>query len=430
MKILVLGSGGREHVLAWKLGQSPKCSKLYVAPGNAGTSQVATNIPVAMDDFSAITDTVRNHDIDLLVVGPEAPLAEGIRDHLQKQKGLEHLLIVGPGQQGAALESSKDYAKRFMQRHKIPAAASRSFGRDDYEMARAYVQTQPLPVVLKADGLAAGKGVIICEDQETAQKTLKSMLLDEMFGEASNKVVVEEFLSGIELSVFVLTDGVDYMMLPEAKDYKPVGDNNTGPNTGGMGSVSPVNFAQGAFLDKVEQRIIQPTIEGLKKDGIDYRGFIFFGLMNVEGEPYVIEYNVRMGDPEAQVVLPRMKNDFVDLMVATAKGGLKSLASQTDPRTAVTVIMASGGYPASYEKGHEIHGIPPAPSDTTVVFHAGTTVSDTRVVNNGGRVLAVTGFAKGLKDAIETAYETVDRISWKDAYCRRDIGMDLLQLEK
>jgi phosphoribosylamine--glycine ligase len=430
MNILILGSGGREHTLAWKISQSRQCSNLYIAPGNAGTLAAAENVALDLNDFDGIAQFIRRKSVSLLIIGPEAPLVGGIRDYLTEEAGIGDLLIVGPGKAGAILEGSKDFAKAFMQKHGIPAGASRTFGKSDHDAAQAYIRELPLPIVLKADGLAAGKGVIICETHEKASKNLKAMLLDEMFGAASSKVVIEEFLSGIELSVFVLTDGVHYKLLPEAKDYKPIGENNTGPNTGGMGSVSPVNFAAGDFMEKVEDRIIKPTIRGLIEDQIDYQGFIFFGLMNVKGEPYVIEYNVRMGDPEAQVVLPRIENDFVELMQATAQGTLDEVELKLDPQTAATVILASGGYPGSYKKGIPIQGLSSAESRNTMIFHAGTKLTESDVVTNGGRVLAVTGMGQNMEEALQAAYHSVQKISWNDMYYRKDIGQDLMALEK
>jgi len=428
MKILIIGSGGREHALAWKISQSPNCSELFVAPGNAGTNAIAKNISLKVDDLNSVTAFIVEHDIRMVVIGPEAPLVDGLADALTSDDRLKDLMVVGPSKKGAMLEGSKDFAKQFMNRHGIPTAGSQTFARDQIDEAIEYQSTLPLPIVLKADGLAAGKGVIICHSHDKAKETLKAMLVDEQFGSASDAVIIEEFLDGIELSVFVLTDGKNYLLLPEAKDYKPIGENNTGPNTGGMGSVSPVNFAQGAFMNKVEQRIIIPTIEGIRKDELPYSGFVFFGLMNVKGEPYVIEYNVRMGDPEAQVVLPRIKNDFVALMESTARGTLHKVQLELDTRTTTTVIMASGGYPESYEKGHPIAGLETADNDT-VVFHAGTKIAGDEVVTNGGRVLAVSGFGDNLKQALDASYKRVRTISWKDVYYRKDIGQDLLTFD-
>ncbi len=428
MNILILGSGGREHALAWKISQSPNCTNLYVAPGNAGTNEAGQNVALKISDFSKIAGFVKQKDIDLLVVGPEAPLVDGIRDYLEADPGLTNLMIIGPGKAGARLEGSKDFAKQFMDKHGIPTAHSKTFSAGTFEKAIRYISGLPLPIVLKADGLAAGKGVIICDSIDTAKTTLEDMLLKERFGAASRRVVVEDFLKGIEVSVFVLTDGRNYKILPEAKDYKPIGENNTGPNTGGMGSVSPVNFANAAFMKEVEDTIIRPTVRGLEKDGIDYKGFIFFGLMNCGGKPYVIEYNVRMGDPESQVVLPRVKTDLLDLLVATANGTLNNMDLEIDSGSAVTVVMASGGYPGSYEKGHVITGTE-LPSERSIVFHAGTGLEKGRLTTRGGRVLAVTGMGGDLKEAINNAYAKVNLIKWKDVYFRKDIGQDLLALE-
>jgi len=428
MNILILGSGGREHSLAWKISQSPKCTKLYLAPGNAGTGTVAENITLDPNNFSEVSDFIRLKEIDLLIVGPEVPLVDGIRDYLESIPELRGLNIVGPGKEGARLEGSKDFAKQFMNRNGIPTAGSETFTAKEYDKAIQYVEGLPLPIVLKADGLAAGKGVIICESHEQAKITLEEMLVKEKFGNASNTVVIEEFLEGIEVSVFIVTDGNDYKILPEAKDYKPIGENNTGPNTGGMGSVSPVNFADTAFMKKVEDNIIRPTIEGLKSENIQYKGFIFFGLMNIAGNPYAIEYNVRMGDPETQAVLPRIKTDLVELLLATAIGTLDTVDLEIEPRSAVTVVIASGGYPGSYEKGYVISGADLL-LENSIVFHAGTKLDGDKLTVWGGRVMAVTGLGDNLKQAIENAYARVNLIHWENVYCRKDIGQDLLALE-
>lgn len=428
MNILVIGSGGREHAFAWKLRQSPKCNKLYVAPGNAGTASLAENINISVDDFEGIRNFIIKNDIKLVIVGPEAPLVNGIREYLLEETQLKNLKIVGPGKEGAKLEGSKDFAKQFMQRHGIPTAASRTFTRDTLSQAREYLKTVQMPIVLKADGLAAGKGVIICQSLSEADEVITKMLAESMFGAASDMVVIEEFLSGIELSVFVLTDGKTYKILPEAKDYKPIGDNNTGPNTGGMGSISPVNFAQGAFLKKVEERVIIPTVNGIISDKLDYKGFVFIGLMNVDGDPYVIEYNVRMGDPETEVVMPRIKSDLVEAMVAVADGTLSDIEFEFDPRYAATVVMVAGGYPGNYPKGDIINGLNTL-IDDTLVFHAGTKMNNGDTVTNGGRVLAVTGMGTELHYALRKAYALAAQISWKDVYFRKDIGRDLMALE-
>ena len=428
MNILLLGSGGREHAFAWKIVQSPRCNQLFVAPGNPGTTEIATNVPLGVTDFQGISKFIQTHGIDLLVIGPEEPLVKGLVDYLHAQEGLEQLLVVGPSQLGATLEGSKDFSKQFMLRNGVPTAAYATFHADELEAGLTYLEKQPLPIVLKADGLAAGKGVLICESLEEAKTSLKEMLIDAKFGDASSKVVVEEFLTGIELSIFVATDGESYKILPEAKDYKRIGEGDTGLNTGGMGAVSPVPFADAAFLKKVEERIVQPSIQGLVKEGIPFKGFLFIGLMNTNGEPYVIEYNVRMGDPETEAVLPRIESDFVDLLSAIAEGTLADYTLQVSPKTCATVVMVSGGYPEAYEKGFSIT-LPQATEDT-FLFHAGTARNESELlVNSGGRVLAVTGMAETLQNALAAAYETVNKVSWKKAYHRSDIGQDILKLK-
>jgi phosphoribosylamine--glycine ligase len=429
MNILLLGSGGREHAFAWKIIQSPECTNLYVAPGNAGTAQIAQNIPLSVTDFIGIRSFVLDHAIDLIVVGPEEPLVKGLVDFLQSHADTAKLPIVGPSQLGATLEGSKDFSKRFMQRHGVPTAAYETFTADQIEAGLAYLETQNLPIVLKADGLAAGKGVLICQTLDEAKTSLKEMLLDAKFGDASSKVVVEEFLSGIELSIFVATDGKSYKILPEAKDYKRIGEGDTGLNTGGMGAVSPVVFADADFLRKVEDRIVKPTIQGLAKDNIDYKGFLFIGLMNKDGDPSVIEYNVRMGDPETEAVLPRIKSDFLGLLRGIGTGTLSEYTLEIAPEYATTVVMVSGGYPGSYDKGFSI--TLPAKAENAVIFHAGTAQnSDGQIVNQGGRVIAVTGFGKELQEALDNAFNTVKQISWEKAYFRKDIGQDVLSLIK
>jgi len=427
MNILLLGSGGREHAFAWKIAQSPRCNQLFVAPGNPGTAEIATNIPLGVTDFPGISKFIQAQEIDLLVIGPEEPLVKGLVDYLHAQVGMEQLLVVGPSQLGATLEGSKDFSKQFMLRNGVPTAAYATFHAHQLAEGLAYLENQSLPIVLKADGLAAGKGVLICESLEEAKISLKEMLVDAKFGEASSKVVVEEFLTGIELSVFVATDGISYKILPEAKDYKRIGEGDTGLNTGGMGAVSPVPFADAAFLKKVEEQIVIPSIQGLEKEGIPYKGFLFIGLMNSNGEPFVIEYNVRMGDPETEAVLPRIESDFVDLLEAIAGGSLASYTLELSPQTCATVVMVSGGYPEGYEKGFTI--ALPEPNSGTVLFHSGTARNESgALINSGGRVFAVTGMGANLEEALAAAYETIDKVSWQKAYYRRDIGQDILKL--
>ncbi|MBT1701966.1 phosphoribosylamine--glycine ligase [Chryseosolibacter indicus] len=424
MNILLIGNGGREHALTWKLKKSPLCHKLFVAPGNAGTALIAQNVSIAMDDFQKLGSFCKDNDIKLLIVGPEAPLVNGIRDYFQNDQSLKNILIVGPGKTGAQLEGSKDFSKQFMLRNGIPTAKASTFTAENIEAAFEYIKTCKPPIVLKADGLAAGKGVVISANQTEAKAVIEEMLLDKKFGAASSKVLIEEFLDGIELSVFVLTDGKDYVILPEAKDYKRIGEGDTGPNTGGMGAVSPVVFASGDFMKKVEDRVVKPTIEGLNREAIDYKGFIFVGLMNVGGEPFVIEYNARMGDPETEAVMPRIKNDLVELLLATAKGELKSQKIEIDSQYAVTVVLVSGGYPGDYSKGKAIHGL--GNKSETLVFHAGTKQVSESVVTDGGRVLAITGRGKSLEEARIAAYERASQIQWDGMYFRKDIGIDLM----
>lgn len=427
MNILLLGSGGREHAFAWKIAQSPRCNQLFVAPGNPGTAEIATNVPLGVTDFPGISKFIQDHGIDLLVIGPEEPLVKGLVDYLHAQAGMEQQLVVGPSQLGATLEGSKDFSKQFMLRNGVPTAAYSTFHAHQLAEGLAYLEKQSLPIVLKADGLAAGKGVLICESLEEAKISLKEMLVDAKFGDASSKVVVEEFLTGIELSVFVATDGISYKILPEAKDYKRIGEGDTGLNTGGMGAVSPVPFADAAFLQKVEERIVIPSIQGLEKEGIPYKGFLFIGLMNSNGEPFVIEYNVRMGDPETEAVLPRIESDFVDLLEAIAGGSLASYALELSPQTCATVVMVSGGYPEGYEKGFSI--ALPDSNSRTVLFHSGTARNESgALINTGGRVFAVTGMGANLEEALAAAYETIEKVSWQKAYYRRDIGQDILKL--
>ena len=426
MNILIIGSGGREHTLAWKVRQSTQCGQLFVCPGNAGTAQIAENIDIAVDDFEGIANLVMTRQIELVVVGPEAPLVKGIRDFFEADERLKAVAIVGPGKAGALLEGSKDFSKAFMEKHDIPTARSKTFSAAQIDEALAYLEQLPLPIVLKADGLAAGKGVIIAQSKEEAQLNLKEMLLDQKFGAASSKVLIEEFLDGIELSVFVLTDGEGYVLLPEAKDYKRIGEGDTGLNTGGMGAVSPVSFANDAFMDKVREKVIHPTIKGLSKENISYQGFIFIGLMNVAGEPYVIEYNVRMGDPETQAVIPRIENDLVDLLLAAAKGGLKDKALQVSPKTSTTVVMVAGGYPEKYEKGKTITGL--ENDISCMVFHAGTKADGGAILTNGGRVAAITGMGPDIQTALDIAYHKAGKVHWEGIRFRKDIGQDLLAL--
>lgn len=430
MNILLIGSGGREHAFAVKIMDSLNCSQLYVAPGNAGTSAIAENVPLAVTDFDGIKEFILSRHIDMVVVGPEEPLVKGIRDFLAKEPDTKNVVVVGPSQEGAALEGSKDFSKQFMARNGIPTAAYQSFTKDTVDDGLAFIRAQRLPIVLKADGLAAGKGVLILETYEEAEQALKEMLLESKFGVASSKVVVEEYLSGIELSVFVATDGMDYKILPEAKDYKRIGEQDTGLNTGGMGAVSPVPFADQAFMQKVEEKIVKPTVAGLRKEGIDYKGFLFIGLMNVEGKPWVIEYNVRMGDPETQAVLPRIKSDFVGLLHAIGTKNLATYSLEIDPGATATVVMVAGGYPGSYNKGDKIKGLDSPTHKSTFTFHAGTQSDEEgNVLTNGGRVLGITGKGANIKEAITHAYERVSQISWDGHYYRKDIGQDILRYD-
>jgi len=423
MNILVLGSGGREHAFAWKLAQSPKCTRLFVAPGNAGTAQIATNVNLGVNDFEGIKKLVLSEQIELVIVGPEDPLVNGIVDFFRSDKSLKKVKIIGPDAAGARLEGSKDFSKAFMNKYGIPTAFSHTFTPETLEAGLQYIAENPGPYVLKADGLAAGKGVIITEDVSEAQETLRDMLQGGKFGEAGSKVLIEQFLKGIELSVFILTDGTGYLLLPEAKDYKRIGEGDTGLNTGGMGAVSPVPFADAAFLRKVEEQVVVPTLKGLKEEGIRYVGFLFIGLMNDGGNPQVIEYNVRMGDPETEVVMPRIKTDLVRIFQAAALGKLDKIRLAVHPRYAVTSMVVAGGYPGDYQKG-DVMEIPEADKDT-VIFHAGTSLRDQVTVTNGGRVIALTGMGRTMASAIRKSQKMAKKVKFKNRYYRKDIGQDL-----
>lgn len=426
MNILLLGSGGREHAIAYKLAQSDKCKKLFIAPGNAGTAKCGTNVSLDIMDFPTVASFVRENEVKMVVVGPEAPLVAGISDYFAADEVLKKVTVVGPSRQGAMLEGSKDYAKEFMMRHTIPTARYRSFDKESINEGIRFLHELKAPYVLKADGLAAGKGVVILPTVEEAEKELREMLEGAKFGDASAKVVIEEFLSGIELSVFVLTDGKHYKLLPSAKDYKRIGDGDTGLNTGGMGSVSPVPFADKEFMSKVESRIVQPTVKGLIEEGIDYKGFIFIGLMNCGGDPYVIEYNVRMGDPETQSVFPRIKSDVVELFEAVGQGTLNKVSLDINYRTSASVVLVAGGYPGKYRKGDVIEGIETV--SEAIVFHAGTAKKEGKTVTSGGRVLAVTAIDENLPAALLKAYQEAEKITFDGKYNRHDIGQDLLKV--
>ncbi|HMB99806.1 MAG TPA: phosphoribosylamine--glycine ligase [Flavobacteriaceae bacterium] len=423
MTILILGSGGREHTFAWKTDQSPLCEKLYVAPGNSGTVEIAENLPISVTDFPSIKRVVLEKGIDMVVVGPEDPLVQGIHDFFLNDEDLKSVAVIGPKKAAATLEGSKEFAKEFLFRHNIPTAAYKSFSTNNVEEGYTFLETLKPPYVLKADGLAAGKGVVILNDLNKAKTELKNMLVDAKFGNASSKVVIEEFLDGIELSCFVLTDGKNYKILPTAKDYKRIGEGDTGLNTGGMGAVSPVPFATKEFLDKIENRIVKPTISGLQKDNLPYKGFIFIGLIKVGDDPKVIEYNVRMGDPETEVVLPRLKNDIVEIFQAIANQTLDKIDIEIDDRAATTVMLVSGGYPEAYERGKEITGLENI--EDSIAFHAGANLKDEKIVTSGGRVLAITSYGNTYKEALKKSYQNIEKLHFDKMYYRKDIGFDL-----
>ena len=423
MTILLLGSGGREHAFAWKMLQSPLCTKLFVAPGNAGTGSIATNVNLKITDFDAVKSFALSEKVEMVVVGPEDPLVKGIFDFFQDDTDLKHIPVIGPSKLGAQLEGSKEFAKEFLVKHNIPTAAYDSFTKETVDAGCDFLETLQPPYVLKADGLAAGKGVLIIQELAEAKEELRNMLVHSKFGEASSKVVIEEFLDGIELSCFVLTDGKNYKILPTAKDYKRIGEADTGLNTGGMGAVSPVPFADAVLLEKIENRIVKPTIEGLQKDGIQYKGFVFIGLINVKGEPIVIEYNVRMGDPETEVVIPRLKSDLVELFLAVANEKLDEKTLEIDSQSAATIMVVSGGYPEEYVNGKLISGIENVTD--SIVFHAGTKAENGKIISNGGRVLAVTSLGTNFEEAIKKSYQSIDKLHFDTMYFRKDIGFDL-----
>lgn len=425
MNVLVLGSGGREHALSWKIAQSSLCEKLFIAPGNAGTAQLGENVNISATDFESLKTFVIDNEIEMLVVGPEDPLVKGIYDFFKNDEVLSEVCVIGPSQEGAQLEGSKEYSKQFMQRHDIPTAAYDSFTKDSLNEGYDFLETLSPPYVLKADGLAAGKGVLIIDDLEEAKRELKAMLADAKFGDASSKVVIEEYLDGIELSVFVLTDGYNYKILPSAKDYKRIGEGDTGLNTGGMGAISPVPFADKFFIERVEDRIIKPTIKGLQEEEIEYKGFIFIGLMNVNGDPKVIEYNVRMGDPETEVVIPRIKSDLLNLFKGISNGTFGEQDFYIDEDVATTVMLVSGGYPKSYEKGKGISGLEEV--ENSIVFHAGTRKEEDKVLTNGGRVMAITSFGRTIEEALSKSFDNAEKVKFDGKYYRKDIGFDLKQ---
>lgn len=424
MRILLLGSGGREHALAYKLSQSPLCESLFIAPGNAGTSLCGINLNFAFTDFESIRKACIDNKIDLVIVGPEEPLVKGVTDFLINDAALKNIDVIGPLKEGAQLEGSKAFAKSFMMRHNILTAAYKEFTLDNYQEGVAYLQKHKLPIVMKADGLAAGKGVVICENHLEAIAEFELMIQRAKFGEAGKRVVIEEFLHGIEMSVFVLTDGKNYVILPEAKDYKRIGEKDTGPNTGGMGAVSPVPFANAALMKKIEEKTIKPTVEGLQKEGLDYRGFIFFGFMIVNDEPYLIEYNCRMGDPETEVVIPRLKNDLVEVLTAATKQQLHTIKIETDPRTVGTIVAVSGGYPAEHKKGYEINGLEDINPADSMLFHMSTEKKAGKVITNGGRVFCISSYGRSVFDAVEISKEEIQKVSFNDMYYRTDIGYE------
>ena len=420
MRILLLGSGGREHAFAWKLTQSPLCESLFIAPDNPGTAKCGTNLPFSVTDFDACIDK----KIDLVIVGPEEPLVKGVTDFIISNPALRNIDVIGPGKNGAQLEGSKAFAKAFMMRHSIPTAAYKEFTLENYQEGVSYLKNHALPIVMKADGLAAGKGVVICENHLEAIAEFELMIQRAKFGEAGKRVVIEQFLQGVEMSVFVLMDGKNYVILPEAKDYKRIGEGDTGPNTGGMGAVSPVPFADKVLMKKIEEKVIKPTVDGLQKEGLEYRGFIFFGFMIVKDEPYMIEYNCRMGDPETEVVIPRLKNDLVELFAAVATQQLDKIKIETDPRTACTVVAVSGGYPGEYEKGHIINGLDDINPTDSMLFHMGTTEEKGKIVTSGGRVFCITSYGKSVFDAVEISKDELRKVSFTEMNYRTDIGYE------
>lgn len=424
MRILLLGSGGREHALAWKIAQSPHCESLFIAPGNAGTATCGTNLPFNVTDFESIRKVCIDERINLVVVGPEEPLVKGVTDFLISTPALKDIDVIGPGKYCAQLEGSKAFAKAFMMRHNIPTASYREFTLDNYEEGIDYLKQHSLPIVMKADGLAAGKGVVICQNPLEAIAEFELMIQRAKFGEAGKRVVVEQFLKGVEISVFVLMDGKNYVILPEAKDYKRIGEGDTGPNTGGMGAVSPVPFASKELMQKIEEKVIKPTVEGLQKEGLEYRGFIFFGLMISDNEPYMIEYNCRMGDPETEVVIPRLKNDLVELLTAVTRQELDQVKIETDPRTTATIVAVSGGYPGEYQKGYELKGWENVNPADSILFHMGSVLKDGKAVTNGGRVFCLTSYGQSVFDAVEISKEEIDKVSFTGMEYRGDIGYE------